>query len=99
MSIVINLQPKSGRLAKLIQVAILGAVSISVLSPGSVVYTLGAPNGMWDASDNATWTVTLLPDAVFDNADPSQNAVPGGVPGTFEVDIPGEVVFKNGFEE
>ena len=54
---------------------------------------------MWDASDNATWTVTLLPDAVFDIADPFQNAAPGGVPGTFEVDIPGEVVFKNGFEE
>jgi hypothetical protein len=54
-------------------------------SPLAYDYVVQAPGGAWDPADNGTYTLSLLPDALFDT---SGNA---GVPkalGTFQVNVP-----------
>jgi hypothetical protein len=48
-------------------------------------YRIAAPGGSWDVSDNGTYAVSILPDAIFDN---SGNALQAGVLGTFNVNVP-----------
>jgi uncharacterized delta-60 repeat protein len=46
-------------------------------SPRTAIYTIAAPGGSWDPSDNGTYTISLKPGAVFDrrgNAAPPASA-------------------------
>lgn len=53
-------------------------------TPRTATYQFTPPGGAWDASDNGTYTVTLLPDAVQDTLG---NEAAGGTLGTFVVNI------------
>ena len=55
-------------------------------SPRSATYTLNAPGGSWDATDNGTYTVELVAGKVKDT---SGNSVPGNTTlATFEANLP-----------
>ena len=53
----------------------------------TVTYTLNAPGGTWDGTDNGTYNITVNPNQVFDGAG---NAATGG--GSFAVAIPVDTV-------
>ena len=53
-------------------------------SPRSAIYTIAAPGGAFDAADNGTYSIALVPGAV---ADTSGNAAAGEALGVFVVDI------------
>jgi len=64
-------------------------ISVNINSNGTprvATYSLIPPGGSWDAGDNGTYTITMRNNQV---ADISGNFVPGGVIGTFTVNIPG----------
>jgi hypothetical protein len=53
-------------------------------SPRTAAYTLAAPDGAWDATDNGTFTVSLVGQQVKDI---NGTAADGGILGTFEVAV------------
>lgn len=50
----------------------------------TVTYQIPAPVSIWDTTDNGIYTITLQPNQVTDT---SQNAIPGGNLGTFNVNV------------
>ncbi|MGB3239459.1 MAG: DUF4038 domain-containing protein [Geitlerinemataceae cyanobacterium] len=53
-------------------------------TPRTATYQINAAGGLWDTTDNGTYTVTLQPNQVSDT---SNNFVVGGDVGTFDVNI------------
>lgn len=54
-------------------------------TPRTFTYSIPAPGGSWDSTDNGTYTVTMLSNAVADDAGAF---VPAGNLGTFQASIP-----------
>jgi hypothetical protein len=73
-------------------------------SPRSVVYTVAAPGGAWDLSDNGAYEVALRAGQVFDVAGQAVAAgrltgfaarLPDGGPGAFRVEVEDFVLLRN----